>query len=97
MKKRFKCPICGNHTISFREKMIMNARFKGQVTCANCNNKLTTSKIDSAFSIASAILLYLVYRVNVNLIIKIVLVLIILAIQMFGWTYIVSIVKYEES
>lgn len=44
MKKKFKCPVCGEETISIKEKRKLSYRYKSDLWCSNCGNKLRISR-----------------------------------------------------
>lgn len=96
MNRIFKCPVCGEKTITYTDKLKMNRRFKDVVECENCNSKLIVSRLDTVLTMIIGLLGFFIYMIDINNVLRLILIFIVIVCGIFGGVYIVPIVKYEE-
>ncbi|WP_066494858.1 hypothetical protein [Abyssisolibacter fermentans] len=96
MRKMFKCPICGEETISIKDKRKLDYRFKTKIKCSNCNSVFRQSYIAALVLLCFGLVGVLIVTRNFNLVIKCILIILLSVLYFYVDLYLVPIVKYDE-
>jgi len=96
MKKKFKCPVCGEETISIKEKRKLDYRYKSKLRCSNCNSRLRESKTSILLILGCVLLGGYIAIQEISWGIKTILLILLSVLYLYMNTYVIPIVKDDD-
>ena len=96
MKKMFRCPVCGEKTISIDDKFKTSYRLRTTIMCKNCGNELIESSLAMLGIMVHGMIVALLYFLNLNTYIKIIIFVIIFLPIRYICNYVVPLIKYKK-
>lgn len=96
MEKKFKCPVCGEETITIKEKRKLDYRYKSNLRCSNCNSKLRQSKTSIILLIGCGLLVVFIVMQEMSWIIKMFSLIALTLLYFYLNLYVIPMVKDDD-
>ncbi|QOR35894.1 hypothetical protein IMX26_03490 [Clostridium sp. 'deep sea'] len=96
MKKLFKCPVCENSTITFKDKFKTNYRLRTTIICKKCGSELIESNLAGVGILIHCLLCMTVFFLGMKLYIAIILYVITFLPAIYINKYYVPLIKYRK-